>query len=118
MPFPFFFKYPSFKILLKQKETSLTPLGVYGKYPSSERGKGLYLLVLLQLKKKAGNSSSILLQSRHFRSIVSDSVLFSCLLNLLTGSYTLVLISQDNFALHLAHKKYLNLLTRTTTVFP
>jgi len=28
-----FFKYPFYKILLKQKENSLTPVEMYGKYP-------------------------------------------------------------------------------------
>lgn len=56
--------------------------------------EGILFPVLLQLKKKARNLSSIFLQSQHFRAIVSGSVQFSCLLYLLAGSHTLVLISE------------------------
>lgn len=51
VPFSFF-RSPFYKILLKQKDNSLIPVGMYGKYPWSERGKGFYFQYCFNLKRR------------------------------------------------------------------
>lgn len=118
IPFSFF-KYPFYKLLLTQNENSHTPVGMYGKYPWCERGKEFYFQYCYNLKRSL---ETCLLS---FCSLGTLGPLFQALCSFLafwTSLQDHILCiwsvrSEPNLSVHLAHRKYLKFLPRTTTAF-
>lgn len=111
----FFFRYPFYKILLTQNESSHTPVGMCGKYPWSERGKRFYFQYCYNLRRRL---ETCLLS---FCSLSTSGPLFQVLCSFLAfwiswQDHVLwfwSLRSEQNLSVHLALRKYLKFLSRT-----